>query len=130
MAEVGCDDENCWGVADEEIDDTFSMLASDCINKPRVFSWSGVALPAAASWSRLDNIGFADAAALTWLIRFGVIAATCVVRDDIKGVGTLSAEALGVGVKDDVESVAGVATGLFAGCAACVAADAYRYEEV
>jgi len=63
------------------------------------------------------------------LIRFGVIAATCVVRDDIKGVGTLSAQALGAGVMDVVE-IAGAATGLFAGCVACVAVDAYRYEDV
>lgn len=61
------------------------------MRSPRVFSCSGLAFPAAASWRRFARVGFDEAAALTWFINAGVMVVT-VSREDIRGVdefGTL-----------------------------------------
>ena len=47
--------------------------ASDCMSKAKVFSWSEVARPDAASCKKLARIGSVEAASLTRLMRAGVI---------------------------------------------------------
>jgi hypothetical protein len=47
--------------------------ANDCMSKAKVFSWSELARPDAASCKKFARIGSVEAASLTRLIRAGVI---------------------------------------------------------
>jgi hypothetical protein len=58
--------------ADAGIEDECAE-AKDCMSKAKVFSWSEVARPDAASCKKLASIGSVAAASLTRLIRAGVI---------------------------------------------------------
>ena len=58
--------------ADPGIEDDCAE-ANDCMSKAKVFSWSEVARPDAASCRKLARIGSVDAASLTRVIKAGVI---------------------------------------------------------
>lgn len=100
-----------WGPAEEVLGavNAESMFAKDWMRRPSVFSWSSLALFAAANWRRFAKIGLLAAAIFTWLIKLGVIGVIeASVSEDIKGVETTSDLGLGVDVAATLAAGVGV----------------------